>query len=393
MKFLILHQFFQTPYTGGAIRSYHLAKALVDKGHQVVVITGHTEKRRETRLIDGIEVHYLPTDYDNSYGLFRRGRAFLSYAVKSIRLASTMKDLTAVYAISVPLTVAIPARWVSSRMGIPYYFEVGDLWPDAPIQMGFLKNPLTKGFLFQLERKTYRKAKAVIAMSPAIADAVKQRAPQAPVSMIPNMADCEFYQPGPKNPNSEAKYGTSGKFVVSYIGAIGLANGLDHFLECVNLSRKQELPIHFFICGTGALLERLKKHASHLQLKNVTFTGFIDRQEVRSILNISDAAFVSYKNIPILETGSPNKFFDGLAAGKLIVVNFGGWIRSEIERAKCGIWVNPLDPGDFTRKIQVFLTDPEWLRQHQEASRKLAEEKFSKEKLVAEWLRVVEGKG
>lgn len=390
MKILILHQFFQTPYAGGAIRSFHLAKALVDKGHQVIVIAGHSGKKPETRQIDGIEVHYIPVDYDNKYGLVRRSWAFLSFAFNSIRLASSIPAITSVYAISVPLTIAIPARWISARRRIPYFFEVGDLWPDAPIQMGFLRNPVTTQFLFQLERKTYRKAKGVVAMSPSIADAVRQRAPQVPVWMIPNMADCQFFQPSAKDPALETKYGTNGKFVVSYIGAAGLANGLDYFIECVNLARKENLPIHFFLCGTGAVLERLKKHANHLMLQNITFTGFIDREEVRRILSISDAAFVSYKNVPILETGSPNKFFDGLAAGKLIIVNFSGWIRKEVEQAKCGIWVNPSDPTDFIRKIKVFISDPEWLRQHQQAARELAERKFSKQELVNQLIQVIE---
>jgi hypothetical protein len=60
-------------------------------------------------------------------------------------------------------------------------------------------------------------------------------------------------------------------------------------------------------------------------------------------MNITDASFIFYKPVPVLETGSPNKFFDGLAAGKLIIINFGGWIKTEIEENKCGVYVNPLE--------------------------------------------------
>jgi hypothetical protein len=78
-------------------------------------------------------------------------------------------------------------------------------------------------------------------------------------------------------------------------------------------------------------------------------------------MNITDAAFVCYKNVPILETGSPNKYFDGLAAGKLIVINFGGWIRKEIEEKQCGIYADPQQPTDFVKKIRPFICDQKLL--------------------------------
>jgi glycosyltransferase involved in cell wall biosynthesis len=173
----------------------------------------------------------------------------------------------------------------------------------------------------------------------------------------------------------------NGKFVISYIGAIGLANGLDYLLECANASRKAELPIHFFICGDGALAERLKGNVKQMGLVNLTFIDFTNRDGVKELLNVTDAAFICYKPISILETGSPNKFFDGLAAGKLILINFGGWIRKEIEVNNCGVYCDPHQPIDFVKKIKPFLSDKDLLLAHQQASRRLAENKYSRELL------------
>lgn len=378
MKILILHQHYKTPESGGAIRSWYLAKALVHAGHTPVVITSHNQKKYLHTTTDGIEVHYLPVAYDNSFDYYRRSVSFLRFVFRSIRIAASIPGIDRIYAISVPLTIAFVARWTSFRKGIPYFFEVGDLWPDAPIELGFIKNPLMKSSLYSLEKTAYRKAETVIALSPAIKDAILKKVPEARVVTIPNMADCEFYNPTPRNdPN---------KFVISYIGATGLANGLDYLLECANLARKAELPIHFVVCGTGALLERLKGNAKQLGLMNITFTGFVDRAGVRDVMNISDAVFVCYKDHPILETGSPNKFFDGLAAGKLIVINFGGWIRKEIEEYKCGVATSKSDPSDFIRKIRTFLTDPDLLKEYQMNSRRLAEQKYDRKVLVKQWL-------
>jgi glycosyltransferase involved in cell wall biosynthesis len=106
--------------------------------------------------------------------------------------------------------------------------------------------------------------------------------------------------------------------------------------------------------------------------------NFQDREGVRNVLNRTDATFVCYKTLPVLETGSPNKFFDGLASGKLIIVNFGGWIKKEIEEARCGIYVDPTNPTDFVAKILPFLNDEKLMISHQEAARQLAEKKYSR---------------
>jgi glycosyltransferase involved in cell wall biosynthesis len=92
--------------------------------------------------------------------------------------------------------------------------------------------------------------------------------------------------------------------------------------------------------------------------------------------------------VPVLETGSPNKYFDGLAAGKLIIVNFGGWIREEIERNGCGVFISSDSPVDFVTRITPFLKDETLLRQHQQEARRLAEKKYSRQKLSKEFASI-----
>ena len=98
-------------------------------------------------------------------------------------------------------------------------------------------------------------------------------------------------------------------------------------------------------------------------------------------MNVTDAVFVCYKNVPILETGSPNKYFDGLAAGKLIIINFGGWIKKEIEEARCGIYVDPLQPTDFVKKIRPFVSDSKLLTSFKESAFLLAEANYTRKTL------------
>ena len=384
----MLHQHFNTPLTGGALRSYYLAKALVDRKIEVAVVTGYNGKKYKRENVEGIDVHYLPVPYDNKFGFWKRSFSFLRYNLGAIRLAGKVSNVKICYAISVPLTIGMVAYWIKVRHGIKYIFEVGDLWPDAPIQMGFVNNYFLKRFLYGLEEFIYRNASSVVGLSPAIKNSIERRIPGKKVHLIPNMADTEFYFPAAKDDDLLGKLNVPRKLTVSYIGAVGLANGLDYYVECARACQNASVPVHFILCGEGALLEYFKRIVSQLGLKNFSIVPFQDREGVRDVMNVTDVAFICYKPLPVLETGSPNKYFDGLAAGKMIAINFGGWIKDEIEDKGCGIYADPRFPTDFVKKIQAFVLDSEKLRECQQASRLLAETKYSREILSARFAEI-----
>ncbi|HTE32331.1 MAG TPA: glycosyltransferase family 4 protein [Chryseolinea sp.] len=387
VKVLIIHQHFKTPSEGGALRSYFLAKALARQGSHPVVITAGSDGIYKKTTVEDIEVHYLPVPYDNRFGFWRRGNSFLSFAWRSAMLAKRIPGITLCYAISVPLTTGLTATWLKRMLNIPFVFEVGDLWPDAPIAMGYVRNLFFQRFLYGLEASIYRQATAVVALSAPIQGAITDKIANKNVQVIPNMADTEFFQPSSKDDAVFSQYQLQGKFVVSYIGAVGVANGLDYFIECASASQREKLPVHFLLCGDGAMIDQHKLSAKRLQLENFTFIPFLDREGVRSIMNVTDAVFVCYKPYRILETGSPNKYFDGLAAGKLILVNFEGWIKAEIESERCGRYINREQPNDFVEVIKPFLTDRHLLQQFQRSARQLAVQRYSRTMLSERYIQ------
>ncbi len=338
--------------------------------------------------MEGIEVHYLPIPYDNRFGFFKRISSFLRFVWSIVREAGQFKDADVCYAISTPLTIGIAAIWIKSRHKIPYYFEVGDLWPEAPVQLGVIKSPILKAILYKLEKSIYKRAKAIVALSEGIKEEIQKKVSGKEIHVITNMADTEFYKPETKRPELEAKFGVQHKFVVSYIGTIGLANGLEYLVDCAEASYQTKLPIHFLICGEGAALDKLKQIAKQKSLINLSFIQAQNRAGVHEVMNVTDAAFVSFKSLPVLETGSPNKYFDALAAGKLIVTNFGGWMKDEIEHVQCGMYVDQVNPAEFITNIQKFTTERSSLSQVQTNSRRLAEEKYSRGSLSKKFLKL-----
>jgi glycosyltransferase involved in cell wall biosynthesis len=377
VKVLILHQYFNTPESGGPLRSYYLAKALVDAGHTVAVITTHNGTDARKEIVEGVDVHYLPIPYNNRFGFFKRITSFLKFVFSIVQSAGQFKDYDVCYAISTPLTIGLAAIWIKWRYKIQYIFEVGDLWPEAPIQIGIIKNPILKIILYRLEKLIYKRSKSIVALSEPIRESIETKV-KKPVYVIPNMADTNFYKPSGKESALEQKFGVEGKFVLSYLGTFGLANGLERMLHCAREAQQQNLPVHFLLCGDGAQYDSLHQHVGQLALKNVSIIPMQNRQGVQEVLNVTDAAFISYLPLPVLETGSPNKYFDALAAGKLIVVNFEGWIKNEIEAAQCGVFTRR---EDFSKAIMPFLEDRNVLQKAQHAARVLAEQKYSRVRL------------
>jgi glycosyltransferase involved in cell wall biosynthesis len=389
MKVLILHQYFNTPETGGPLRSYYLAKALADKGITTAVITTHNGNDFRKEIKEGIEIHYLPIPYSNSFGFFKRIISFLKFVFSIVREAAQFKGYDVCYAISTPLTIGLAAIWIKWRYRIPYYFEVGDLWPEAPIQVGIIKNPVLKWVLYRLEKLIYKRSGAIVALSEPIKKAIELKVTGKKIHVISNMADIDFYKPASKDPALEKKFNVEGKKVLSYIGTFGLANGLGQILACAE-SVKENPGIHFILCGDGAMRSNLLKEAEQRTLSNVSFIPMQDRPGVKQVLNVTDAAFISYQPLPVLETGSPNKYFDALAAGKMIVVNFKGWIKNEIEENTCGVYVNPCQREDFTTRVLPILLNERELDRYQKAARALAEQKHSRARLSESFVKLFE---
>ena len=384
MKITILHQYFKHPREGGAIRSYYLAQGLLRNEVDVEVITAHNEPSFEIKRIDGIKVFYLPVYYDNSLTKYQRIRSFVNFVLQAIVLLYKLKKPNYLYVISTPLTVGIVALIMRLTRRVRYIFEIGDLWPEAPIQLGYIKNRIVKKVLYFFEGIIYKYAYRIVAMSPDIEKIVNKN---HKTIMIPNMSDCSFFEIiESKNEQILNRYDLKDEFIIAYLGAAGRANHLEYLLNAAKAIEDQKLNVKIIIAAAGSELEHFRSEVLQSEVENVIFENYTNKEGVKELLSISDAVYVSFSNVPILSSGSPNKFFDGLAAGKLIIINFAGWIKDEIKEAQCGFSYDPNQLNDLLDKLTSFVNDRELLHKAQANSRKLAESKFSREKLIKRWL-------
>lgn len=395
MKILYLHQYFTTPAQPGGTRSYWISQELISRGHQVTIIAGsqNITKRKEEKTIDGIKVVYLKVPYNNTMGIMQRMISFFKFMFRSTREALKQKDVDLVIATSTPLTIGFPALVVRWLKKIPYLFEVRDLWPEVPIQMGGLRNPILIKLAISFEHLIYKKARYIVALSPGMKEGViTAGTPSEKVSMIPNMAKIDKFWPREIKSIVFEKYNLNkNSFKVIHFGAMGLANGLEYIIEAAAfLSEKNINDIEFIFVGDGAVKIDLELKAGKRQLPNVYFLGKFPMTETSEIVNACDVSLVTFANLPILTTNSPNKLFDSLSAGKPIIVNSNGWTKNMVEKNECGYYVDVTRPKDLANLLIEIKFQKEELARLGKNARKLAETKYDKSILCKQFVDVVE---
>jgi glycosyltransferase involved in cell wall biosynthesis len=273
-------------------------------------------------------------------------------------------------------------------------FEVRDLWPEAPIQMGALRNPAAQRAARALERAVYRASAHVNALSPGMRDGVVAAGvdPQR-VSMIPNASDLELFSPELDGEGERARLGLPGdRFVCTYFGAMGEANDLTDVIEAAALMRARgEDGVAFVLHGDGRRRPQLERLAAERGADNVVFSDPIpDKGAIARLAAASDACMTIYKDVPVLYTCSPNKLFDTFAAGRAAIVNTPGWLTELVERNEAGVAVRPADPADLADKVAWLRDHPEEVRRMGANARALAEREFSRDLLAGRMLAVLE---
>lgn len=385
MTILYIHQYFKTPSEPGGTRSYWIAKKMIDKGYKVIMLTCTNEKSKKGKIIntDGIKVHYLNIPYDQKMGVISRLHSFIKFMVLSIYYLFKLRlKYDKIYATSTPLTVGIPALFGNFFLNKPYIFEVRDLWPEVPIQMGVIKNPFFIFILKKLERLIYRRAKTIITLSPGMKEGVlNENICADKVLMIPNMSKPKEFYPRAKNQYYfEEKILSRDKLNIIYFGSIGKTNGLEEVINFFGEIRKK--PLELIIAGSGSEKEKLVELTNFNKYHNIKFLGNYDMSVISELVNCCDISLVSFDNIPILSTNSPNKFFDSLSAGKPIIVNSNGWTKDIVINYKCGYYYERGNFESFLKMIDEIMRDKEDFMKMGEISRNLSLTMFDKERLT-----------
>jgi len=403
MRILYFHQYFKTPEGTGGTRSYEMAKHFVENGHQVTMVYVDTEEKKSVLSIpfvnglrrgkyEGIDLIEFDLSYSNKLNFFQRTKIFIDYSFRSVKLVFK-EDYDIVFATSTPLTAGIPGI-VMKMFGKkkPFVFEVRDLWPELPREMGVIKNRLVLWLMSVLESISYNKADACVALSPGIAVGIKRRLKsKKPIYMIPNGCDLNLFKPGIM-PKSIIPGVAEDQLVAVFTGSHGFANGLDNALDAAAELIKTDFvdKIKLVFIGDGMMKERLIVRAQKDNLTNCIFLDPVRKKDLNKILQASDVGLMLLANVPAFYYGtSPNKFFDYISIGLPVVNNYPGWLAEMINAFDCGIAIEPTNAKLFAEALVYLYENKTRISEMGKNSRKLAESKFDRKNLAEELLKAL----
>ncbi|GAA2911179.1 glycosyltransferase WbuB [Actinoplanes cyaneus] len=389
MRVVYIHQYYCNPQMAGGIRSYEQARRLVARGHTVDVITtditpGDRELGWRVTHEDGVTVHWFKIPYNNHMSYARRIRAFAEFMLlATIRAARLKADL--VFATSTPLTVAVPGVLAARLRRVPFVFEVRDLWPEVPIEMGVLRNPLARRLAGGLADFAYRNAAEVVALSPGMAAGVTKRRPGTAVTVVPNAADLDLFHVDPaqvKRFRGEHRW-LGDRPLLVYTGALGPVNGVEYLVRAMDRIRDTDPGVQLLIVGHGREWESTGRLAADLGLldRTVRMWEKVPKSELPVILGAATMSTSTVRPIRGLWDNSANKFFDALAAERPIAINYGGWQADLLTESGAGLVLDPHDADAAGDVLAARLRDEDWLIKARAAAHRLAVEQFSRDML------------
>jgi len=398
MKVIYLHQYFCTPSMSSGTRSYEMARRLVKKGHKVYMISSkHSHsgiKERNFSIEEGIHVWWLPVKYSNNMNFIQRIYSFIVYCIYAYIIGRKL-NYGLVLASSTPLTVAIPGIFLSKIRKVPFILEVRDLWPAIPIKLRIIRNVLLIKLSQYLERISYRLSDKIIALSYGMRDGIINAGiNKSKITVIPNGSDIELF-----NINSisdirfidQIDWINTDRDIIIYTGAIGKINGLSYMAFMAEEMIKLNPNVLFCIIGDGVEKDKVNLLAKKLGIMNNNFymVPKMSKKKLPQILSISTVLTSFVINEKILWNNSANKFFDGLAAGKPLMINYGGWQADLLNEYDAGIVVSPDDPIIGAKKLNNLLQDKQRLHNMGQAGLELAKTVFNRNELYKSFENVL----
>ena len=402
MRILYVSHYFPPEMGAPAGRVAGLGRAWVAAGHEVHVLTGfphhptgriHPEYRRAFRRgflreqFEGVHVHRTWIFPAANRGKVRRSLNYTSFMASAAIAGSLgLRRPDVIVATSPQLLCAAAGQLLALRFRAPLVMEVRDLWPESLVAVGASSSrSLLVGSLERLAKALYRRASHIVTVTDSQREViVRAGIPPECVSVMPNGVDRSFFDAGAASLPPAAE----GRFVVTYIGTIGMAHHLETLLEAAALLRGDPRFL-FRLVGEGARREALEVQARFAGLTNVEFCGQRPRGEVARWIAESSACAVLLRRDDVFHTVVPSKILEIMAVGRPILLGVEGEARALLDRAGAGIAVEPENAAQLAAAIRTLAGDEDRCRQLGMNGRRFVASEFLREKLAERYLELL----
>lgn len=372
MKILLIHQYFLEEDDPGGSRFNEMVKVWSNEGHQISVLAGMmhyggNEKREEykgkfTAKKKQGDITVWRSHVSELYNSNFIGRmwGYFSFVFSSLYtgLFKVKGHYDVIIVTSPPLFVGITGYLVSKLKRIPFVFEIRDLWPESAIDTGVLKNTGLIKMAYKFEKFIYRKASLINVLTPAFRKKLieEKSVPKDKIIYIPNAADFSLSDELLESfdvAKFKREEGLVGKFIITYVGAHGVANHLQQLVEAAKLL--EDTNAHFLLIGQGMEKKKLIKLAKDLNCINISFIDPVPKSDVFKYILASDIGTSVLKNVDTFKTIYSNKTFDYMSCKKPILMAIDGVSRELVEDADAGVFVEPENPQDFAFKVRTYM--------------------------------------
>jgi colanic acid biosynthesis glycosyl transferase WcaI len=408
MKILYVSQYFPPEMGAPAARVSELSRHWVQAGHDVTVLTGFpnhptgklaADYRKQFRRlvmkeeIDGVKVvrtWLLPLPNSRPY---ERMLNYSSFCVSAAVTGLFLSRPDVVIGSSPQLLVGLSGWWLARLKRTSFVFEVRDLWPEslAAVGLGNQTSMLHRS-LARIADFLYRRSDRIAVVTPAFKDYLVRNMNVVPgrIFIVQNGVETDVFDPGRAELNLKSKMGLEGKFVVSYIGTMGMAHGLDKVLDAATELQRTHPQIVFLFVGEGSDKERIISIATFRKLSNVRFIDEQPRERIPDYIHASDACLVLLRKSEIFKTVIPTKMLEFMSCARPVILGVDGQARKIIEEAHAGIFIQPENVNDLTEAVVRLASDPELRDSLGRSGRQHILQHFSRAQTARTYIQVLE---
>ncbi len=376
MKILYVSQYFPPEMGAPAGRAAELSRLWVEDGHDITVLTGipnhptgivPLEYRRKFRRfvthdnyhgVNVVRTWLLPFPNRKAY---ERMLNYSSFCISSATTGIFLDKPDLVIATSPQLLVGLSGWWLARYNGVPFVFEVRDLWPESlvAVGMGSHRSPLHRS-LAKIAGFLYRNCDRLVVVTPAFKEYLieRWRIPEDKIFVVQNGVETSLFSRLTPNLSIRRELGAEEKFVVSYIGTMGTAHGLETLLEAAARLRESAPDVLFLFVGEGAEKARIVSLARSRGLSNVRFVNQQPREKVPAYITASDACVVLLKRTELFKTVLPTKMLEFMSCARPVILGVDGHARKIMEQANAGIFITPEDAAALAEAVTRLAANP-----------------------------------
>ncbi len=368
MHILFLTDNFPPEVNAPASRTFEHCREWVKAGHRVTVITcapnfpkgkvfdGYRNRLWQHERMEGIEVIRVWSYITANEGFARRVLDYLSFMLSAILAGPWVRGVDVIVGTSPQFFTACAAYVVSRLKGVPYVFELRDLWPESIKAVGAMKDSRLIRMLERLEMFLYRKSAAVVSVTESFKRVLVRRGIDgSKIHVVTNGVDISQFKPRAKDAELTRRLGLEGKFVAGYIGTHGMAHALETLLEAADRLRGKDFA--FIFLGDGARKQALKELAEQRQLDNVVFIDSVPKSDVARYWSLLDVSIIHLRKTELFTTVIPSKLFECMGMGIPVLHGVEGESADIVRDQGVGVPFQPENVDELCESLNRLRAD------------------------------------